>query len=411
MSAELKNNLIRLFGVSLYVGMMAVGYYYNLTFVQLGLIDLGERVIGMSRIAVAGNMAAMALLTSLIALAFGTWISRRGLGFYAKLRIAFLVILVQTILTPLAPNLESSSAFLAWVIGCSFALGVGVPVTFGLAVDLVPVGWRGEAAAAITALAYLGANLIPSEWTIDAFTQPLLWVMPAGVIGLGVLAFVPFPFMNQLAKQHTKISFARGRYTQSATTRMVVLILLMFGVFFVDSLGFLRLLETPRFMINAWQSPQLPERLVIAAVHVIAALVGGILYDALDVRELFLWIFGIFALTHLLYTFSIRISATSAPLVQPMLYAIAVSLYTVVNFALWTDLSTPRTIGRNSALGVALSGWTATFLSTALAIWWQTRGMTLERHLNIVDSLAMLFFLAMILTTFLGGKRPEGAQQ
>nr|NIR62490.1 hypothetical protein [candidate division Zixibacteria bacterium]NIS45638.1 hypothetical protein [candidate division Zixibacteria bacterium]NIU12684.1 hypothetical protein [candidate division Zixibacteria bacterium]NIV05804.1 hypothetical protein [candidate division Zixibacteria bacterium]NIW43466.1 hypothetical protein [Gammaproteobacteria bacterium] len=66
MSAELKNNLIRLFGVSLYVGMMAVGYYYNLTFVQLGLIDLGERVIGMSRIAVAGNMAAMALLTSLI---------------------------------------------------------------------------------------------------------------------------------------------------------------------------------------------------------------------------------------------------------------------------------------------------------------------------------------------------------
>jgi hypothetical protein len=126
------------------------------------------------------------------------------------------------------------------------------------------------------------------------------------------------------------------------------------------------------------------------------AFVAGVLYDALDVRQLFYWIFGIFALTHLMYSFSARAGTAAAPLAMPMLYATAVSLYTVVNFALWADLSTPRTIGRNVAIGVAVSGWTATFISTALAITWASQGMPLERHLNIVDSLSMLFFIVLI---------------
>ena len=41
-------NLPRLFGFLLFVGMMAAGYYYNLTFVQLGLDDFGTRWLGLS---------------------------------------------------------------------------------------------------------------------------------------------------------------------------------------------------------------------------------------------------------------------------------------------------------------------------------------------------------------------------
>jgi hypothetical protein len=87
-------------------------------------------------------------------------------------------------------------------------------------------------------------------------------------------------------------------------------------------------------------------------------------------------------------------------LALPMLYALAVSLYTVVNFAIWADLSTPETIPMNAALGVALSAWTATFLSTGLAIFWQGQGMTLERHIQIVDSVAMIAFIGLILLAF-----------
>lgn len=35
-------------GYLLFVVLMAAGYYYNITFVQVGLIDLGTRLVGMS---------------------------------------------------------------------------------------------------------------------------------------------------------------------------------------------------------------------------------------------------------------------------------------------------------------------------------------------------------------------------
>lgn len=47
-------------GAALFVAMMAAGYYYNLTFVQLGLKDLGERVLGMDSGQVALYMALLA---------------------------------------------------------------------------------------------------------------------------------------------------------------------------------------------------------------------------------------------------------------------------------------------------------------------------------------------------------------
>jgi MFS family permease len=403
-------NWTALFGFGFFVGMMSVGYYYNLTFVQLGLVDLGERVIGMDTPAVAGAMALLAVLTCLIALGAGYGMKARGVGerFILKLRIAFVVVLAQALLTPLAPAMRSPEAYLAWLVACSLALGVGVPVTFSMTVDLVPRARRGLAAALITALAYLAANLVPSGWQVEQFAAPLRWVLPAGVVGLGVLAFGRLPLVDRLAEQHRRPEFHDGRYVRGAGAdrRIVGLVILMFGIFFVDSLGFLRLLDTPRFMTTAWQSPLLNIRLAIGITHVVGALIAGVLYDALDVRRLFAWIFGIFALVHLMYTFNVRVEANSAPLAMPALYALAVSLYTVVNFAIWADVSTPRTIPMNAAFGVALSGWTATFVSTGLALWWETSGMPLSRHLNIVNALALLFLLAMLVQAYLPRRGP-----
>ena len=407
-------HLVPLFGLLLFVGMMSVGYYYNLTFVQLGLIDLGERVLGLTREKVAYEMALLALLTTLTALGFGWLVNKRSWGFdlILRLRIAFLVILIQTALTFAIPLIQSEAAYVVWLLACSLALGVGVPVTFSLTIDLVSRRWRGETAALITALAYLAANLVPASWRVEDLAYPLYWVMPPGLLGLAALAFIPWPWMARLAVQHKSSEHYYGRYFsrsidgKKSPRRIYGFIALMFVVFFIDSLGFLRLLETPRFMIGAWQSPYLQDRLVIAVVHVLGALVGGVLYDALDVRALFYWIFGIFALVHLMYSFSLRFESASAPLSMPVLYALAVSLYTVVNFALWADLSTPKNIGLNAAMGVAFSGWTATFLSTALAIGWQTNGMPLDRHLNIVDSIAMFALLGLIALAYFSKGRP-----
>lgn len=411
MLAMLKSrNLPALFGFCLFVGLMAAGYYYNLTFIQLGLEDFGARRLGLSAAAVARAMALLALLTCAIGLAFGRWMTHQGWGrrLRRKLQLSFGVIVLQAVLTLICPWVNREAGFLLWLTGVSLALGIGVPVMFSMTTDLVPVRQRGWAAALITALAYFAANAFSGEWRFEAFRQLALVLLLAGLPAIGLLAFAHHPWLDALACQHRRPEFAHGRFTHGSVSRrrLVGFIVAMFGVYFVDSLGFLRLLKTPPYMESAWQSPDLGVRLFIAVTHVIGALAAGALYTALRPRSLFLWVFGIFALTHLQYSFHIRVAAEGGVLVMPMLYALAVSLYTVLNFAIWADLSTPDTIPFNAARGVALSGWTATFLSTGLALAWGEQ-LVLERHIQIVDSLALLFFLALLGFASLPARRAE----
>jgi MFS family permease len=409
---------LTLFGYLFFIGMMAVGYYYNLTFVQFGLIDLGERVIGMSEQAVVMHMALLALITTVVAVLVGFLMMRRGWSrqFMVKLRLAFGVVLTQTVLTAVAPTVDSAQLFLVWIVIASVALGVGVPATFSMTSDLIRVRHRGYVAALITAGAYFPAAVFSADWTVQEFSSQMIWLLVAGTASLGILAFARFgpldQLMGQLGTQHTRPEFGRGRFVRidrtgrpRITRRLLLLIVLMFGIFFVDSLGFLRLADTPFFFDAAWQSPEVGTRLAIGGAHVLAALVAGILYAFLGERGLFAWIFGIFALVHLMYTFSIQmggITGAPLPLAMPLLYSVAVSLYTVLTFALWADISVPETISRNTALGVAISGWAATFFSTALALQMQLAGVPLQEHLRIVNSLAMILFLAALLVLIIG---------
>lgn len=195
---------------------MAAGYFYNLTFVQIGLHDLGSRLIGMSERAVATNMAYLALITSVTALAFGALMQRRGWGgrFVLKLRIVFAVVLVQGLLTAIAPQMRSEQAFFAWIVVAAVALGIAVPVTFGMAVDLIPVRDRGYVAAIITSAAYFPAAILSGGWEIERLTAQVLWPTLAGAAFLGVLAFKKFGFVEKLAHQHALPRFGVGRFVR-----------------------------------------------------------------------------------------------------------------------------------------------------------------------------------------------------
>lgn len=411
-----RTGYVTLFGVAFFAGMLAIGYYYNVTFVQLGLVHLGTERVGMAEASVALNMAALALFTAVIAIGVGVMMVRRGWStdFLAKLRLTFGVIALQTVLTAVAPAIRSPEAYFGWIVAASVALGVGVPATFGMTTDLVPVRHRGMVAAVITGVAYFAAALMAETWTIEAFTRQMLPVMIPGAIVLGILAFRPIPLIDALAVQHRRPEFARGRFAprgdsgQLRRKRFLLPLAIMFGIYFVDSLGFLRIIETPAFVGSAWHSPDDAVRLFIGAVHVVTALIAGVLYTAFDEQTLFLWILGIFALVQLMYVMQVWVpGGDDVPLALPMLYATAVSIYTVVNFALWADLSTPRTIARNVAIGVAISGWLATFLSTALSIEWRTAGLALDLHMGRVAAVAILFFsvtLAMALLSRPGGE-------
>ena len=403
-------------GAALFVGMMALGYYYNVTFVQIGLTDLGRRRLGLAADQVASMMAVLALVTSAVALAVGVGLRRSGRSrdFPYKLRLAVAVVVLQTVLTALTPLVTSPTAYLAWIVAASIALGVGVPVTFGLAVDLVRVRWRGAVAAAITALAYVAAPLGTGDWTIEHFTRQMLWLMVPGVVAALVLLRVGGALVAAWAAQHRDPAFGRGRFVrgphaQRARRRLLLALVLMFMVFFVDSLGFLRLLETPVYMANAWHAAELGPRLAIAVAHALAALIGGVLYATFGERHLLTWVFGLFALVHLMYGLDARMGTGGASLATPLLYAVAVSLYTVLTFALWADLSTPDDVTVNAALGVALSAWSATFLSTALALRWEAQGVALREHLAGVEAIALVGFVGLLLLALGPGRRGSAA--
>lgn len=397
------------FGYVLFVGMMAVGYYYNITFVQLGLVDLGTRVVGMTEQGVAMAMAYLALLTTVIALASGVWMTKRGWSarFVAKLRLAFAVVVAQAVLTAVAPMIRTEGAFLAWIAAASVALGVAVPVTFGLTVDLVPVRDRGYAAGFITMGAYFVAAVFSWTWRIDAFAARMLPLMVPGALTVGVLVFRGGRLTERLGSQHARPEFGIGRFVSDSeggrrfNPRLVVALVLMAGIFFVDSLGFLRIIATPEYVATAWQSPEAGPRLFIGATHVVAALAAAVLYSSLTEKSLFLWIFGIFSLVELEYVLSTLLPGESSSLAMPMLYAIAVSMYTVVNFAIWADLSTPRTISRTAALGVALAGLGPTFISTALSIQWRLGGIETGAHFSRVAAVALVFFIGVLALAYL----------
>jgi MFS family permease len=437
-------------GIAVFVAFMAAGYAYNVTFVQLGVTDLGRRLVGLDDAQVAGAMAMLAIVTAAVAVAVGVWMGRAGVGrdLVRKLRIATGVVAGQTVLTVIAPLVASEGAFLAWVLLTALALGVGVPVTFSLAVDLVPVRRRGLAAAGVTAIAYAFAPLGSGDWTIEPLARTFTVGMLLGTAALALLAWRDLPLVRAWARQHERPAFGIGRYLRGgeghlaprvsarrraspgprvradpriqasprararahARGRLLSVLALLFVVFFVDSLGFLRLVDTPFYVAETWRSATWGPRVTIAVAHVVAAFVGGTLYGALGERALLAWVLGAFVLVHLGYQFDAQLGlGDGRALGIPVLYAVAVSLYTVVTFAVWADLSTPDDIGLHAALGVAASAWTATFLATALALRWAAAGVPFERHVALVNGVALPAFLVLLVVIVWPRPRAEAA--
>ncbi len=389
------------------MAVLSAGYYYNLTFVQLGLIDLGTRLVGMPEGQVSVAMAALALVAFVVAVVSGRVMDKRGWSsdLRLKFRILFVVVAAQTVLTMVAPLVGTPREFGLWVVFSAVGIGAGIPVTFSLMIDFIPIRHRGFIAALVTGLAFSAAALYPMEWKIDEFAPLMTMVMIPATAVLGVISFRRFAFVDELARQHERFGigrFCRPTPIATASVEFWMLVIVMFSVFFIDSLGFLRIIDTPAYISTSWQSPSIGPRLFIAVTHVVGAAMAGVLYTSFGRRWLLVWVFGLFAFTHLLYTFHLGTAPAGMdpPLVLPLFYVLAVSFYTTLNFALWPDLSTPATIGTNTALGVGIAGWLASFVSTSLALYSISSGLSLLEHLRYVNALALLLAVAYPLVLY-----------
>ena len=388
------------------IALLTAGYYYNLTFVQLGLIDLGTSRLGMSGRGVSLVMALLALVALAVSVATGVVMDRRGWSgdLRTRLRVLTVVTAVQLTLTLLAPLLGTPGTFVVWVVVCAGSIGAAMPITFSFMADLIPVRDRGFAAAVPAGLSFFVASLYPQQWRVEEFSAVMAAVMAPAVVVLALLAFRPSRLVDRLARLRGR--FGSGRFTRppaptASTSTFAVIVAAMFAVFFIDSLGFLRIIDTPAYISTSWQSPDPGVRLFIAGVHVAGAAMAGVLYTTFDWRWLLVWVYGLFGFTHLLYTFHLGTAADAVPpLLLPGMYVLAVSFYTTLNFALWPDLSTAETIGTRCAVGVGVAGWLASFLSTSLALYSDAAGVSLLAHLRYVDALALLLLAAVPLLLY-----------
>jgi len=404
-------------GYGFYVALLTAGYYYNLTFVQLGLVDLGTNRLGMPGRDVSLVMALLAVVALTVSVAAGVVMDRRGWSrdLRLKLRLLTVVTAVQLILTVVAPQLGTPAGFTAWVVVCAATIGVGMPVTFSFMADLIPIRDRGFAAAVPAGLAFFVASLYPQQWRIEEFSAVMAIAMTPAVVVLAALAFRPSRLVDRLARQQTRLG--PGRFTRppaltASTAAFALAVAALFAVFFIDSLGFLRIIDTPAYISTSWQSPDIGVRLFIAVAHVVGAAIAGVLYTTFDWRWLLVWVYGLFGFTHLLYMFDLATAADAAPpLLLPGMYVLAVAFYTTLNFALWPDLSTHDTIGTRCAVGVGVAGWLASFLSTSLALASDAAGVTLLTHLRYVDALALLLLLVTPLLLFAGRVRTLARQE
>jgi MFS family permease len=397
-------------GFGVYVLVLTAAYYYNLTFVQLGLTEFGLEQLGLSMESVAVAMGLLAVATLAVTLVSGRLMDRYGLGrnLPLKYRVLFGALLLQSVLTFALDLVASFAGFLVWILLCAVLLGGAIPFAFSLLLDLVPAGMRGYAAGAVAACAFALAALVPFEWAVGNFAPAAVAVLAPAVALLGVLSVSPGLLGAGPTGQR------RGHSGRSGLLRVpvVVGVVLLFGAFFVDSLGFVRIIETPAYVDSAWQSSDYPTRLLLAVTHVAGGVGAGVIYARFRHLWLFLATFVLFATAQFLYAYDIALGGP--PILEtglPLVYVLAVSSYTTVTFALWPDLATPETVGTYTAVGVGVGGWLATFTSTALALGSDRGQLGLDVHLTVVGSISVLFLLLTVSLWYLTAPARTSARE
>ena len=392
-------------GHLLVIGFMVGGYIYNVKFIQVGIPHLGEVKLGISPPEMGGLMALLAIITTVVAIIWGIQLGKLKWNVHQKIDAIIVVGIAQLVLTLGAPLIPEKFTLTTWIILTSTTLGFAIPLTFPLLYELIPTKHRGLVAGFIAGLAYLAGNWSPAEWTIESLaTESLLMIIP----GLGIFLVLRLSgFLNKWIPLRSDYAAYEGRFTSRP---LVGVVGLMFIVFFIDSLGFMRIISTPALVNATWQAP-FETRAILGVVHFVAGVGAGYLYSRTDE-----WIIGIIALG--LYIIADGLFSLYTPAMNQVeltsiacLYCATVSVYTVNNFAIWADISTRENVSKNAALGIGIGGWLSSFLSTTVAFQLAT-SVPFATHLLLPAILAAIALTVISLllknkSVILLGKEPK----
>ncbi|MBD3352856.1 MAG: hypothetical protein GF364_15330 [Candidatus Lokiarchaeota archaeon] len=363
--------------------MLVANYLSGVKLVQLGIPHLGGVVCSVPEAKLNLLMALMAVNACVVGIISGFLLNKVSLQIKSRLFILLGSFGIQGAITFFANFLSEPFHFTIWIIVFSLVLGFLLCQPFVFVFLLIPSKNRGILAGLITGLAYLVGNMSMVEWTFKGLSLETIIV----TIPLGILILIALFNLDKLKlldfneeKEKTHYSDKRNIYSFG------IIVVLMFGVYFVDSFGFLRLKGEPFFLLM-WGG-KFGVKIWLGIVHLISALIMGWIYQKrgkYGPMIVFISAFIGFIVGDLLFA---SYPSGSLLLVSSYIYCSAVSFYTINGFILWADLSDKTNISGRAGIGIGIGGWLSSFLSTALT----------EEIMNIIE-----FKYHLIITALLAG--------
>ena len=341
---------------------VAAAFMSVITFVQIGLPLLGTEVLGIPELTVSAIIIGFAFAGAAGALLGGKILDFIKDSLKKKLLLSLLISILSLGIMKLIPNLASSTDYLLWMLLLGFVSGVGSVNLYSLLFDLIPTGYRGRIGGIIVAMIYgIGPFIVPSNRTFEAYTASHPAKTALQLIGLGAMIIILI--FKIVPKETIKINHGdKPRYDYKFKEVLVLLTIILF----IDSFGFIRAINEPEFVKQTWEGG-MGIRTFISIVHIISALVCGYLYDKKSPYFIVKISLIAFFIGNMFFAFMYQTSMESALVyLFPLVYAPAVSIYTLLFLMIWADITTEETEGKIYGLGLAVAAWLASFISTGL---------------------------------------------
>jgi MFS family permease len=374
-------------GFVFYLTIIVAGYTFIIKFVQLGIPDFIRNYLHLANSDVVIYMMLLAILTASFCLIFGYFIDKFKWTLELKLKIFFLCLLIQTPLIIFFLSFDSIPLFILWILTLSIVMGVETPISISFIRDFIRPEFRGWFAGIATALIYSYGILSPFPWNISGFIEELFFGLISSIPIIMIIIGLRL-FRN---KEKQEIFNAKGNFVNYNKTLIIIALI---GVIFVDSLGFLRIIETPHIYANVWRGT-FDIKVLLVISHTGFALLSGFLYSKGKPYLILLISLFMITIVDLFFAFFHNMKYFSKLL--GIFYCGAVSMYTINLLALWGDISTPKSIGKFAGIGIGICGWLMTFISTAFSfIFIETLDFSTHLIISALISLSFLLFTMLV---------------
>lgn len=354
------------------------GGFINLRLVQIGIPGFGLTVLNLSEETVIIALFLLGITACVSCICIGFVLEKHPIMFNEK-KICFIVLTwLNTLLIYITYFITDQLGYLLWVIIIGVYFGALSGIAYSLIFYLIPRNRRGGVAAILGGVMYFISASYPGDWSFEMFRDQsiLIWPLIFGILGFFILFDV---FDNGKIEINQNLE---PNFQINAKPIIIILILILF----LDSFGFLRIIETQEISSQMWLSNQ-SFKIYIGIIHLVSAIIIGVFYKKIGpfntlILSLFLFVIADFVIALIPFSETIRI-------IFPLLYASAVSVYTLILMSIFADISTKETINRNTSIGFGLIGWFSAYTGTGLCYYFIYLNIPFSFHLIISGGIAL----------------------